>query len=103
MVMVVSTSCSLPGRQHLAGIGVDDLGDEVVLRQVHALLENALAGHPGAYYLAQSVVLGRNDVQLFLYLPAHGFGMALAAEQPHAEPEFVHMPMRPATSARYSA
>ena len=59
----------------------------MVLAQVHARFEGALARHAGADDLAHPVVFGSNDAQPLLEFLAHRFAVALAAEQAHAQAE----------------
>ena len=67
--------------QHLAGDRVDDLGVEVVLPDVQAVLGlDALLGDAGAHHLGQSVDVGRVDAGPGLDLGPHLVGPRLGAE-----------------------
>ena len=68
--------------QGLFGDGVDDLGDDVVLADVHAVLGHALKAHAGAGDLGKAVDVVGVDAEQFLDLLAHllcpGFGAKAA-------------------------
>ena len=69
----------------LAGRGVQTLGEEVVLGDVHAAAALALAGHARAHDLGEPVVVRGPDRQPALDLRAHLLAAGLGAEQ--AEPQ----------------
>ena len=58
----------------LAGIGVDDLGQEVILRKMHTVARFTVAGNTGAAQLGHAVVVGYADVEVVLDLLTHGYG-----------------------------
>ena len=58
-------------REHLAGIGIDDLRDEMILTDVHAFLFAALVGDPGTGELGEPVDIIGFDPQLVLNILAH--------------------------------
>ena len=57
-------------RQDLAGLGVDDLGEEVVLGEVQALLLHALDGHARSHRLGEAVDVEHGVTELLLELGA---------------------------------
>src|SRR5690606_22313187 len=68
-------------RQRLPGDRIDDLGVEVVLPDVQAVLGlHALAGHPGAHHFGQPVDVHGVDVEALLDLGAHLIGPGFGAE-----------------------
>ena len=66
--------------EDLSGVRVDDLGDEVVLVDVHARLLAALKGHARAAGLREAVDVIGLDAQLLLNVPAHLLAPGLGAE-----------------------
>ena len=66
--------------QDLAGVGVDDLGNEVVLADVHACLLGALVGNTGAGELGEAIDIIGLDAHLGLNVVAHLLGPGLSAE-----------------------
>ena len=84
-------------RQHLTSIGVDDLGDEVVLIDVHACLFRALKGDTGPAQLSQAVDIKCLDTERILDALAHllrpGLGAkntGLQGDLVRGEPHFLH-------------
>ncbi len=75
--------------QDLAGVGVDDLGDEVVLTDVHAVLLGALEGDAGAGKLGQAINIIGLDAQLVLDVAAHLLGPGLGAEDAGLELDLI--------------
>ena len=75
--------------QDLAGVGVDDLGDEVVLTEVHAVLLGALVGHAGAGKLGQAINIIGLDAQLALDVAAHLLRPGLGAEDAGLELDLI--------------
>ena len=75
--------------QDLAGVGVDDLGDEVVLIDVHAVLLGALVGDAGAGKLGQAINIIGLDAQLALDVAAHLLGPGLGAEDAGLELDLI--------------
>ena len=57
--------------QRLRGVGVDDLGDEVVLGDVHPRFMETLHGHGRTHDLRESVDVQGGDSQPGLDLGAH--------------------------------
>ena len=71
--------------QHLAGLGVDDLGVEVVFPDHRAVLGlDALVGHARAHHLAQAVDVDRVDVGADLDVAPHRLGPGFGAEDADA-------------------
>ena len=66
--------------QHLAGVRVDDLSDEVVLVDVHPSLGGALEGDTGAGQLGEPVDIIRLDAQGILNVLAHLLGPGFRTE-----------------------
>ena len=66
--------------QHFAGVGVDDLSDEVVLVDVHAGLRRALKADARARQLGQTVNIIRLNAQRVLDVLAHFLTPRLGAE-----------------------
>ena len=71
--------------QDFAGLRVDDLGVEVVLVEVLAVLALALGGDAGADQLGQAVDVVRADVELGFDLDAHVLAPRLGAETAGAQ------------------
>ena len=77
-------------RDEAAGLGVDDLDEEVVLLHVQAVARlRALGGDARADDLAQPVDVERLQAELGLELGAHGLGPRLGAEHADLERELV--------------
>ncbi len=71
----------VPVGQHLPGLGIDDLGVEVVLPDVQAVLGlDALAGDPRTDHLGQAVDVDRVQAGPLLNLGAQVLGPRLGAE-----------------------
>ena len=66
-------------RHRLQGVGVDDLGEEVVLGQVQAAHLLALEGHARAHDLGQAVHVAVLHAQLLGDLVAHALAAGLGA------------------------
>ena len=75
--------------QDLAGVGVDDLGDEVVLTEVHAVLLGALVGDAGAGKLGQAINIIGLDAQLALDVAAHLLRPGLGTEDAGLELDLI--------------
>ncbi len=70
----------------LAGLGVDDLPQEMVLGDMlHVAAGQALARHARAHDLGQAVVVGTHDVHALLDLGLEARRARLAPEQAHAQ------------------
>ena len=76
--MVVKTNSAVG--QLLTCGGIDDLGDHVILVDVHAVLLQALEGHARAGDLGQAINIARVDAQQLLDALAHLLGPGLRAE-----------------------
>jgi len=72
-------------RQHFAGIGVDDLGDELILADVHAALLAAFIADAGALELREAVNVVCFDPELLLNVMTHLFAPGLRAEYSRLE------------------
>ena len=66
--------------QHLAGVGIDDLGNEVVLVDVHTGLLAALESHARAGGLGQTVDIICLDAKLVLDVLTHILGPCFCTE-----------------------
>ncbi len=66
--------------QGSAGFGVDDLGEEAVLRYMEAVMLGAFHGYAGAGDLAEAVDVEAFDVQALFDIAAHGIRPGLCAE-----------------------
>ena len=75
--------------QHLAGLGVDDLGDEVVLIDVHPALSGTLEGHAGAGQLGESVDVIGLDAHRLLDVLAHLLAPRLRTEDARLQGDLV--------------
>ena len=75
--------------KHLAGDGIDDLGDEVVLVDVHPRLLGALVADPGAAELCKTIDVVGLDPQLALDILAHLLAPGFRAEDAGLELELV--------------
>ncbi len=86
LVSVVKTSSPSPlpvfrHRQHRAGLGVDDLGVEMVLPDHRAVLGlDAFVGHARAHHFRQAVDVDRIDAGADLDVVAHRLGPGFGAE-----------------------
>ncbi len=75
-------------RQGLAGLGVDDLGDEVVLENMQSVLRfNAFDGHSGTHHFAQAVDVHGLEVELAFNFLAHALGPGFGSENAGLELE----------------
>ena len=72
--------------QHLAGFGIDDLRDKMILPDVQPAAVFTFSRNAGAGQLAHPVVVGGDDAEVFLNLLAHFGGAALRTEK--ADPQF---------------
>ena len=81
------TLCALG--QDLAGVGVDDLGDEVVLVDVHPVLRAAFIRNARPGKLRQAVNIERLDAEVLLDVLPHLFAPRLGAENTGLEVNFV--------------
>jgi len=59
--LVTTSSPVEPGSEHLAGLGIDDFTQEVILVDVQPATLPAFAGHPRAVELGQAVVVGGEE------------------------------------------
>ena len=75
-------------RQGLFGGGVDNLGDDVILIDVHAVLFQALESHARAANFGQAVDIQRVDAKQFLNALTHFLRPRLGAEAAGPELEF---------------
>ena len=66
--------------QGSAGFGVDDLGEEAVLRYMEAVMLGAFHGYAGAGDLAEAVDVEAFDAQALFDIAAHGVRPGLCAE-----------------------
>ena len=71
--------------QHPAGLGVDDLEEEVVLPEVHAVLLGALEGDPGPAHLREAVGVVDLDAPDLLDAPPRFLGVRLGADEGGAQ------------------
>lgn len=79
--MVVNTSSAgLAVGQRSAGFGVDDFGEEAVLRYMEAVMLGAFHGYSGAGDLAEAVDVEAFDAQALFDIAAHGVRPGLCAE-----------------------
>ena len=76
-------------RQNLTGSGVDDLGDEVIFRQVQARLLQAFNSHAGAHGLGQAVNVKHLVTQLVFQFLAEVVGHGLGAVDAELQREFL--------------
>ena len=79
-------------RQNLAGVRVDDLGDEMVLVDVHAGLCAALIGHARAGQLSQTVDIIGLDAEALLDILPHLLAPGLRAEDTGLQMDLVLQP-----------
>ncbi len=75
--------------KHFAGIGIDDLGNEVILVDMHAALCGALEGNAGARKLGQSVDVIGLDAQGILNILAHLLAPGFRAEDTGLERDII--------------
>src|SRR5680860_719734 len=73
----------------LARRGIDHLRNEVILVYVEPVLGEALAGHPRAYDLRQTIVVGGGDPQASFEFFSHPVGPGFGAEEPHPQTQIV--------------
>ena len=73
--------------KHLAGVGVDDLGDKVVLVNVESAVALALKGDAGADHFTEAVDIPGLDLELVFNVPAHALGPGLCTEEAHLQLE----------------
>ena len=79
-------------RQNLAGVRVDDLGDKMVLVDVHAGLCAALIGHARAGQLSQTVDIIGLDAETLLDILPHLLAPGLCAEDTGLQMDLVLQP-----------
>ena len=78
--------------QHLAGLGIDHFGIEMILPDVQAVLGlHAFLRHAGADHLRQAVDIGRVHVEGLLDLGAHRVGPGLGAEDAELQRRFARV------------
>ena len=76
-------------RKRIKGVTVHDLGQEMVFKDVQAVLSlNALRGHTRPDDFAQAVNINGLDIEFFLKFRAHLLAPWLGAEDPDTQRQF---------------
>ena len=63
------------------GLRIEDLDQEMILVDMQAVAFPAFTGHARSHDLGQPVVVGGDDAEPFVDLPAHRLGPGFGAEQ----------------------